>query len=157
MRPRLLTALSSFWLFLLAAVVVEPIKHFIDDQIKQNHLLDAPWTLMKGHPDWLGLGLVLLIGSTLWAWLGKRPDSPEPPTPSVDSAREQTIHTSGDRNISVQAQDGAQVIVNVGSGASAIPHGPKPTVPRQLRHHRRTLWVARVISRSWSKPSKAAV
>src|SRR5262249_10203376 len=75
MRKSLLTVLVSFWGFLLAAVFVEPAKHFIDDQIKQAHLLDRPWALIKANPGGLGLGFIILGLLTVWAWLGRDPDA----------------------------------------------------------------------------------
>jgi NACHT domain len=78
MRKSLLTACTSFWGFLLTAVVVEPAKHFIDDQIKLAHLLDTPWAFMKAHPDWLGFEFIILGLLTGWAWLGKDPDAAKP-------------------------------------------------------------------------------
>ena len=74
MRKSVLTAFTSFCAFLLAAVVVDPAKHFINDQIKEAHLLETPWALMKAHPGWVGLGVIISGLLTVWAWLGEDPD-----------------------------------------------------------------------------------
>jgi GTPase SAR1 family protein len=92
MRRSLLTAFVSFWGFLLAAVIVEPAKHFIDDQIKRARLLDTAWALMKAHPGWLGLGFITLGLLTAWAWLSEEADRPRPALTAAESARREMLN-----------------------------------------------------------------
>jgi hypothetical protein len=87
MRKSLLTVFASTWGFVLAAVVLDPAKHFIGDQIKHAHLLDILWVRMIAHPGELGLGFIIMGLVTVWAWLGERVSSRRAALPEFDSIR----------------------------------------------------------------------